>query len=88
MWRLLFISLLALLTTYCERDPNQIISEHRRLIDTLANRQTKLLRPRLDSLCKAEFDQRVALAVDSIIEVRREEERRLRARIPVEDIQR
>ncbi len=73
MFRSFFaVFLLCALCSQCERDPNQIISEHRILIDTLVNRQTKVLRPRLDSLCDADFDRMVAIAADSIMAIRLE----------------
>jgi len=42
-------------------------------VDTLAPRETKRLRPLLDSLCDADFDANVQKAVDSIIIIRLQE---------------
>jgi hypothetical protein len=39
------------------------------------------LRPALDSVCEANFERRVALATDSIVQRRLEEEARLRTRL-------
>ena len=39
------------------------------------------LRPLLDSMCTATFEERVAVATDSIVQLRLEEELRLRARL-------
>ena len=67
---ILIIFLFCCLAMNCEPDPNQIISQHRTLIDTLVERQTKVLRVQLDSICEADFDRLVAEAADSIIAIR------------------
>ena len=40
------------------------------------------LRPALDTVCQQTRDDRIAVAVDSIVQVRLEEEARMRARLP------
>ncbi len=65
-----------------EQTKVRLTSAERVKIDTLYTREVKTLRPYLDSLCEANFDAMVARAVDSLLIVRREEELRLRERIP------
>lgn len=54
------------------------------MIDTLYAQRIDSLRKVWDSLCTSRHDSLVRVATDSIIRIRREEEARLRARIPVE----
>ena len=64
----------------CEPDEQRIIAENRSLIDSLANKQIKVLRTELDSICDLEFDARVQVAMDSIMEVRIEEIKKMLGR--------
>jgi hypothetical protein len=63
-----------------EPPPISLSSEERERIDTLYSREVRQLRPYLDSLCESIFDEEVQWAVDSMLEVRRAEEERLRRR--------
>ena len=65
-----------------EKTKVRLTSAERVKVDTLYTREVKILRPYLDSLCETKFDSLVAKAVDSLLIVRREEENRLRERIP------
>ena len=60
----------------------RLTSAERVKVDTLYTREVRVLRPYLDSLCDANFDKMVTNAVDSLLEVRRQEEIQLRKRIP------
>lgn len=55
----------------------------RQQIDTIVSTELRLMRPRMDSICQANFEEEVARATDSIVQRRLEEELRLRARIPL-----
>ncbi len=56
--------------------------DERERIDNLVGKTMDSIRPRYDSICKADFADRVAVATDSIVQRMLEEEARLRARIP------
>jgi hypothetical protein len=56
--------------------------DEREQIDNLVKAHMDSIRPLVDSVCTATFDDRVAVATDSILQRRLEEEARLRARIP------
>ncbi|MBC6996314.1 hypothetical protein QWY85_19865 [Neolewinella lacunae] len=56
--------------------------EDREEIDRRVTAYMDSLRPLLDSLCTASMTDRIAIATDSIVQRRLEEEARLRARIP------
>lgn len=45
-------------------------------IDTLYNKQSKILEAELDSLCKSSYQKRFDRAVDSIMELRLEERKK------------
>jgi hypothetical protein len=64
-----------------ELPPPAMTSSQRELADTLYLQKVSVLRPQLDSTCDADFDRMVALAIDSLIRVRKAEEARLRSRI-------
>ena len=64
-----------------EEPPPYLAAKDRELIDTLYIRELRILRPQLDSLCTAIFEDGVERSVDSMLEVRRAEEARLRERI-------
>ncbi len=77
---LLFIALLA----SCERPeeaPIRLTSRERIRIDTLANQQIDSIREMMDSLCDALYPEILQRSVDSLVEVRKREEEKLRARI-------
>ena len=61
--------------------------EEREQVDRQVTAQMDSLRPIIDSICKATFDDQVALATDSIVQRQLEEEARLRARLPQTDRQ-
>ena len=82
--RALFASVFLLLFSCGEKKQAKVrlTSAERIKVDTLYTREVKTLRPYLDSLCDSNFDAMVAQAVDSLLQVRREEEIKLRKRIP------
>lgn len=69
-----------LLSACTEPAPVSLSSEDRAMVDTLYSKRVQELRPRLDSLCEAIFDEEVQKAVDSMLVERRAEEERLRRR--------
>ena len=81
---LLLTSLLFL--TACTADSEEVnirlTMDERERLDNLVIAHMDSMRPILDSLCKANFEDRVAVATDSIVQRLLEEETRLRARIP------
>jgi hypothetical protein len=56
--------------------------DERERLDNMTVAYMDSLRPVLDSLCEVSFEDRVAVATDSIVQRLLEEEARLRARIP------
>lgn len=72
--------------TACTADSEEVnirlTMDERERLDNLVVAHMDSLRPVLDSLCAATFDDRVAVATDSIVQRLLEEETRLRARIP------
>ncbi|MCB0546527.1 MAG: hypothetical protein KDD19_03010 [Phaeodactylibacter sp.] len=80
----LFATFSAALMMACEppeEAPIRLTSRERIQIDTLANQQIDSLRPVMDSLCEAITPEFLRRAVDSLVEVRKQEEEKLRARI-------
>lgn len=63
----------------CGKDDSRIVFSHseRKLIDSLATKQKKIIGSEIDSLCTLHFDDRVQALVDSIMEKRLEEQKRL-----------
>ncbi|MCP9234407.1 hypothetical protein [Lewinella sp. JB7] len=59
----------------------QLTPDQREEYQAIAASRIDSLRPLLDSLCSATFEDRVAVATDSIVQRRLEEELRLRARL-------
>lgn len=59
----------------------RLTMDERGRIDELVGEEMERIRPRYDSICKADFADRVAVMIDSIVQRRLEEEARLRARI-------
>ena len=57
----------------CLDPPLELTQEEKVWIDTLVVRQTKILRPYLDSICDEHMEVNVQHAVDSILEIRLEE---------------
>jgi hypothetical protein len=84
---MLFLFVLIGLTASCDDPGNQELNvrltlEEREQVDRQVTAQMDSLRPIIDSICQATFDDQVALATDSIVQRQLEEEARLRARIP------
>lgn len=82
---LLLPLLLALTACASDADDNiniRLTMEEREQIGDIVGEEMTVIRTRYDSLCKADFADRVAVATDSIVQRRLEEEARLRARIP------
>ena len=84
---ILFI-ICAFLFPSCDQEQPQLrlTSSERIKVDTLFTERVKILRPYLDSICEANKETMVKAAVDSLLIIRREEEKKLRARIPKETI--
>jgi hypothetical protein len=85
MRSLLFLTLLTLAAcgSYGDEPINiRLTMDERERIDDLVKMHMDSVRPVADSLCKVTYADRVAVATDSIIQRRLEEEARLRARIP------
>ncbi len=64
-----------------EEAPIRLTSRERIQIDTLANLQIDSLRPVMDSICEAAKPAFLKRSVDSLVQMRRLEEAKLRARI-------
>jgi len=78
-----FVSVLLLLAilfsqSACFEEPIMLNKQDKKLIDSLYNAERKARMVELDSLCDLHFDGRVQGAVDSIMEKRLEEIRRLK----------
>lgn len=81
---LLTVLLLSLTTCSSGNEENiniRLTMDERDRIDELVSQDMDSIRPLYDSLCKADFADRVSVATDSIVQRRLEEEARLRARI-------
>ncbi|HRF37993.1 MAG TPA: hypothetical protein PK198_04320 [Saprospiraceae bacterium] len=73
----------ALLYGGCTDDaPTRLSSDQLQLLDSLVTVQMPLVRQEEDSICKADFDKKLRRMVDSMLVIRREEEARLRQRMP------
>ncbi|HQU60056.1 MAG TPA: hypothetical protein PLU64_12710 [Saprospiraceae bacterium] len=86
---ILFAVLLAGGSTACE-EPEQTIrltSRERIQIDTLAGHQVDSMRLIMDSVCVSIYHGMIQRALDSLLELRRSEEVKLRARIQQEQKQ-
>lgn len=59
----------------------RLTADQRDAAQAIASERLDSLRPALDSLCEVTFDDRVAIATDSIVQRRLEEEARLRRRL-------
>ena len=64
----------------------RITGKESKIIDSIMQVESPLMRDLLDSLCAAEQDSAVLAATDSIVQERLEEEARLKARRPLESI--
>ena len=78
---LLLAGFLFTLNACTDPPPPSLNAKDRELIDSLFRLEIKVLKPELDSLCDATFDQRVQVAVDSMLIVRRAEIERQLQRI-------
>ncbi|WP_282782589.1 hypothetical protein [Phaeodactylibacter xiamenensis] len=80
---LVFLILSVLLWPSCESQETgiRLTSSERIRIDSLAKKQIDSLVPVLDSLCTVNKDKLIEQALDSIIELRQQEEQTLRERI-------
>ena len=67
-------------TSCSEPPPLKLTLSQREMADTLYLEKVKTLGPQLDSLCAAKREERLALAVYSILNVRRSEEAELRTK--------
>lgn len=79
--------LLPFLLTACSGGDTQPVNirltmQEREQIDNMVTAHMDSLRPILEEQCDASYADRLAVAIDSIIQRRLEEEARLRARIP------
>ncbi len=68
------------ITSCSEPPPLKLTLSQREAADTLYLEKVRTLGPQLDSLCQANREERLARAVDSILNVRRSEEAELRAK--------
>ena len=76
--------LIFLLAAACGKEDSvriQLTPAQRDAYRAIASAEIDSIRPLLDSLCTATFEDRVAVATDSIVQLRLEEELRLRARL-------
>ena len=64
----------------CLEDPPMLNKEDYKQIDSLYIAERKILLSELDSICEANFDSRVKIAVDSLMERRLKEIDRLKNR--------
>jgi len=84
--RLFTIALLLVLAFGCSPDQEEVrvrlTLRERERVDKEVRAYMDSIRPLLDSTCAATTLDRVAIATDSIVQRRLEEEARLRARIP------
>jgi hypothetical protein len=62
--------------------PTRLSSAQLQLLDSLVTVQMPLVRQEEDSICNADFNKKLRRMVDSLLIVRREEEARLRQRMP------
>ncbi len=76
-------TMLLLLGQSCAEDPPLRLSHvHRRTVDSLYKNYVDSAGPVFDSLCQIRFDSDIARYTDSLVQKRRDEEARLRERIP------
>ena len=74
IFRLLFIVLFCcVLTPSCQKRSVKLDRSTMRMIDTAAATQFSELRPVLDSICAAQFDSLISVAMDSIMTIRQKE---------------
>ncbi|HHS95324.1 MAG TPA: hypothetical protein ENJ45_01950 [Phaeodactylibacter sp.] len=76
-----FIGLCALLgssLSACRADIPKLNRQDKKIIDSIYIAQRKVLLIELDSICDVFFEQRVKVAVDSILIIRRKEIQRLK----------
>jgi len=73
LWVLICAYTLVVALESCGKREVKIDRIMRRAIDTTAASRKAVLRPKLDSICDAQFDSLVQVAVDSILKQRRSE---------------
>ncbi len=78
-WIIISSIITLLLFSACDHEQPQLrlTSSERIRVDTIFAERVKVFRPYLDSLCEANREALIQSAVDSLLIVRREEERRL-----------
>jgi hypothetical protein len=64
-----------------EPPPDRLSSRQRTQVDTIFSKIVSDLRAETDSLCEVMMETQLQAAVDSIVQVRREEERKIRRRL-------
>jgi len=64
-----------------EQPPPRLTGIHLQQVDTLYRSQLDSLRLAIDSACAERHDERLAELVDSLVRLRREEERKMRERL-------
>ncbi|MEM6769073.1 MAG: hypothetical protein AAF597_00700 [Bacteroidota bacterium] len=81
---LLFLLCGGILACSTEKDEVRVrlTLKERERVDKLVTAHMDSLRPLLDSVCSVTTQDRIALATDSIVQRRLEEEARLRSRVP------
>ena len=75
--RLFIIFIVFLLSCGKENSRIDFTRDEKKLIDSLAQKEIKIIAKEIDSLCKQNFDKRVHALVDSIMAKRLEEQKRL-----------
>ncbi len=78
----LIVTLMSLSFSSCtETPPDSLTRSQRTQVDTLFSKLVADLRAETDSLCEVMMETKLQGAVDSILEVRRAEERKIRERL-------
>ena len=72
--------LICITLTSCFEEPLKLNRADKKVVDSIYNAERLLLLHDLDSICTANFDDRVAEAIDSIMEKRLKEIARLKRR--------
>jgi hypothetical protein len=77
----LFLGGLFSLQSCVEPPPDRLSSRQRTQVDTIFSKIVSDLRAETDSLCEVMMETQLQAAVDSIVQVRREEEMKIRRRL-------